>query len=634
MSNKILIDQRHTAVSATLTNPLTVPRMRRSVKPRRPTPVQLHLPLSTSNYWQQTCCWCNLASITNCVQYHRGQWPSGGLESVWGETAIWYLAGKGQQPHDSAYFWEPTLRSVGMLEANELPGGSFPQSYRNHHLEFNSWSFNSRKPDDWGQRWQEFKNYVESVLWGTREPGLDPRPVVLAWHHTRLITGSDGTNVYINDPGGAQYFVFPWESLRQEVIDKIASQTDEEVQNQGYGTLIFLASPRPEEERRGALWLLEHTENVQGALVLRRGGNIMATWHWGGDAGHLDGYYFDGGDLPEHQRFGCSFPIQQGDCLEYQFYIQNTSFETYSYTVKVELLRGASPEELWPVTGPIYYGEVELSGRPHGPDESKTLTQQGPYIGSFDAGNLLGGEYTLKFTLYQHSNVQDVKYLSFAVVGYYQYAVSREHFDKHAAELQAQGYRLAEINAYVSPGATDAAWNGIWVKSGKEWKAVWGWAREDFDKHAAELQAQGYRLAKINAYVSPGATDAAWNGIWVKSGEEWTAVWGWARKDFDQHASELSAQGYRLTQINAYVPPGAADAAWNGIWEKIIPVAVQGQMPNKTEAQAGQLPSSFKSAEELQQRIREDAYFRWEAKGRELWRALDDWLEAERQIPD
>jgi hypothetical protein len=34
----------------------------------------------------------------------------------------------------------------------------------------------------------------------------------------------------------------------------------------------------------------------------------------------------------------------------------------------------------------------------------------------------------------------------------------------------------------------------------------------------------------------------------------------------------------------------------------------------------------------LQQRIREDAYFRWEAKGRELWRALDDWLEAERQI--
>ena len=43
-------------------------------------------------------------------------------------------------------------------------------------------------------------------------------------------------------------------------------------------------------------------------------------------------------------------------------------------------------------------------------------------------------------------------------------------------------------------------------------------------------------------------------------------------------------------------------------------------------------PSSFKVVEELQQRIREHAYFQWEAKGRELWRALDDWLEAERQI--
>jgi M6 family metalloprotease-like protein len=145
---------------------------------------------------------------------------------------------------------------------------------------------------------------------------------------------------------------------------------------------------------------------------------------------------------------------------------------------------------------------------------------------------------------------------------------ARKDFDKHASELHSQGYHLVEINAYVPPGATDAAWNGIWVKRGDELTAVWGWARKDFDKRAAELQNQGFRLLRINAYVPPGAADAAWNGIWTKSGKDSTAVWGWARNDFDKHQSELGAKGYRLVEINAYVPPGAKDAAWNAIWVK------------------------------------------------------------------
>ena len=123
--------------------------------------------------------------------------------------------------------------------------------------------------------------------------------------------------MYLNDPGGAQFAIYPWEQLRRQVIDKIAGSADEDVRKEGYGTLIFLSAPRPEEERRGALWLLEHSEpNVQGGLVFCRGTRIAATWHWGGDAGHLDGYYFRGEGLPSHQRFGVSFPVQQGDCIE------------------------------------------------------------------------------------------------------------------------------------------------------------------------------------------------------------------------------------------------------------------------------------------------------------------------------
>lgn len=417
MSSKVLVDHRHTAVSAHLTDPFTLAPP--GPEPDHP-PAPDHPPLTAPNYWQETCCWCNLASLTNGAQYHHGRWPSGGLGSTWGETSLWYLAGRGQQPHDIAYFWETTLRAVKMLDANEVPD-AFPLTYRNQYLEFNNWLWNSRNPDDWADRWQEFKEYVESVLWGTREPGLAPRPVVLGWHHTRLITGSDGTNVYLNDPGGAQYFVFPWERLRQQVIDKIADLSDEDLERQGYGTLIFLTPPRPEKERRGALWLLENNAQHQGALVLRRSADILATWHWGGNAGHSDGCYFQGEELPSHPRFGVSFTVQPGAELEYQFYVQNTSFESREYSVLVELLRGEDPAALLlvskPSIHPHLHENIQLGGRPYGPQESATCTQEGPYTGSFDAAQLAGGDYTLKFILYQDSTVQDVKYLSFAVAG-------------------------------------------------------------------------------------------------------------------------------------------------------------------------------------------------------------------------
>ena len=145
---------------------------------------------------------------------------------------------------------------------------------------------------------------------------------------------------------------------------------------------------------------------------------------------------------------------------------------------------------------------------------------------------------------------------------------ARKDFDKKAAEMKSQGYKLIKINAYVPPGATDAAWNGIWLKTNEDRPYVYGWARKDFDKKVAEMQANGYKLIEINAYVPPGATDAAWNGIWLKTNEDRPYVYGWARKDFDQKAAEMEARGYQLVEINAYVPPGATDAAWNGIWLK------------------------------------------------------------------
>ena len=54
--------------------------------------------------------------------------------------------------------------------------------------------------------------------------------------------------------------------------------------------------------------------------------------------------------------------------------------------------------------------------------------------------------------------------------------------------------------------------------------------------------ASGFRL-------SPDGRHA----VWVKTSEDRPAVWGWARWDFDRHQSDLQAQGYDLVQINAFV---------------------------------------------------------------------------------
>ena len=150
----------------------------------------------------------------------------------------------------------------------------------------------------------------------------------------------------------------------------------------------------------------------------------------------------------------------------------------------------------------------------------------------------------------------------------YAYGWARTDFDKNNNQFYDQGYHLIEVNAYVSPGATDAAWNGVWSNAREVTQFAYGWARADFDKNNKKLYDQGFHLKEINAYVPPGATDAAWNGIWVKNNDVTQFAYGWARADFDKNNKQLYDQGFHLTEVNAYVPPGATDAVWNGIWVK------------------------------------------------------------------
>jgi subtilisin family serine protease len=143
---------------------------------------------------------------------------------------------------------------------------------------------------------------------------------------------------------------------------------------------------------------------------------------------------------------------------------------------------------------------------------------------------------------------------------------ARQHFDGRAKELQAQGYRLMKLNAFVLPNGQGERFNAIWQRNNEERTAVWGWAREHFDGRAKELQAQGYKLVDLNAFVLPEGD--RYNAIWVRNNEDRTAVWGWARQHFDDRAAELHAQGYRLVNLNAFVLPNGQGERFNAIWQR------------------------------------------------------------------
>lgn len=90
MSDSRFRDQRHSPQASQLKNPLVSAPRKRFVRVHEDSITKmLHpAPLSAPCYWQESGFWCNLASLTNCVQFHIGKWPGGGLGSTWGETGL------------------------------------------------------------------------------------------------------------------------------------------------------------------------------------------------------------------------------------------------------------------------------------------------------------------------------------------------------------------------------------------------------------------------------------------------------------------------------------------------------------------------------------------------------------------
>lgn len=108
-------------------------------------------------------------------------------------------------------------------------------------------------------------------------------------------------------------------------------------------------------------------------------------------------------------------------------------------------------------------------------------------------------------------------------------------------------------------------YNGIFVKSSLPFRSVTGWAPGDLVAENSRLTAQGYAMTDLSAFVLPG-DQIRYNAIWKKgpaTDRRWVA--GWRSTDFWKRYNELNAQGYCLDVLGAF-----SDSAWNDFWYNAI----------------------------------------------------------------
>jgi len=373
-------------------------------------------PLNVPTYRQMTPSWCSPTALTDLAGYHQGAWPVGGYGSAWGESSNWFLAGQAGQPFDKGYFFHWLLGAAGYsppvdVKQSFIDGNVIvfiwnwkaykieePVFYTFDPLGLTEYYINSRL-DYADELFVAFRSFVESNLWGSKRP--------VAWGsslagHSRILTGSDGTTMYFNNPSsGSWNETKPWDVYHQEIIDSLYAQKTEVID-----TAVFMAEARPASQRRAVLWLLPWTDNYQGSIVLRQGseGTQAVNWVWDGEANHDYGYYYQDltGSLPSDPILDTSFKAgSYQDVVEFGYSVQSISGGNYDYSVLPELYNIG--------------GQVDV-----GLDGQDVSVPSGQHVNTFPAGSfpiagLDPGLYRLKFTLFQGNIVQDVKYVFFQI---------------------------------------------------------------------------------------------------------------------------------------------------------------------------------------------------------------------------
>lgn len=520
-------------------------------------------PFAAPSYWQQNGYWCNLNAITDCVQCHVGSWPAGGRGSRWGETTPWYLAGKAGQRNSQGYFWGETLKKAGVLDAAvNLEQEVWRDGvFRNEHFECRHWEFGSSNPAEWGERWIRFQSYVESVLDGTWESGRDPRPVVVGAWHTRLLTGSDGTNAYLNDPAGGHFEVMSWEGMKDYVKNERVA---------AYGTLVFLAPVKGAEQRRGAICLQEaESRNREGSLTLFRPstGYTASCYHWDGRTGRPEGHFFDDLGLTDSRRqqplladprYGHAFNPRPDDVLRYNLSIQNLTFTLLSYEVVIDALELDSPDSDTGAIAMTTRHNVTVNGRTGAVPAENPLTE---LRGQLAFGTLRSGPHCLRISLFQGGVLQDRKWVGFTVAHNERqvYAVSPSALGDINGQLVPDGAQMSLI--HVATDGDNLNLTVTWT-AGDNNTLIFSQPQAEFRSTYQRLWDEGFRLHALDACVTRGQPE--YSAIFRPGKQDEIQVYDWPLADLRRKYDGLWRQGFRVDVLDAYVLNG--EARFFAVW--------------------------------------------------------------------
>jgi len=154
------------------------------------------------------------------------------------------------------------------------------------------------------------------------------------------------------------------------------------------------------------LWLLPWTNNYEGSILYTQGQTktSAAHWIWNGQSFNELGYYYNDmtGDLPYDLPVLAQFQATTPwDAVDYGYSIRSISDGSYDYAVITELYDedGKVSIDLMDQTASVGTGQ---------------LVDFFP-AGSIPVKDLPAGLYHLKFTLFQGTFVQDVKYVYFEI---------------------------------------------------------------------------------------------------------------------------------------------------------------------------------------------------------------------------
>ncbi len=139
----------------------------------------------------------------------------------------------------------------------------------------------------------------------------------------------------------------------------------------------------------------------------------------------------------------------------------------------------------------------------------------------------------------------------------------KEGFNKKWQEMSNEGYRLIDLETYMSSNNKKRLYAGLFVGGSGKYALFRGLDTKAFGEKRDDLAKAGYKLIDIEVYTEK--RNQKWCGVWV-AGEDGLLNRNYSTKEFEKLVSDRDKAGWKLIDVETYL--SGSTRQWAGIWEK------------------------------------------------------------------